>query len=279
MSARIYVVATPLGNREDFSSRARKTLQEAHLIACEDTRRTGLLLRSLDIPYKELLSYYDANEVQRAEELIERIQNEDLTLALVSDAGTPAIADPGFRLIKLAHEKKIPVFTIPGPSTLSALISVSGLPSDRVLFVGFLPRKKGSMVEEIQNWKNSRASIVAFDTANRLCESLSTIAEHLPNAQVCIGRELTKMHEEVHLFPIKEALEWAQKHTHLKGELALMLDPVFSEEESIREEWEPLIQKAKFLKERGLSAKDLVEFFSDKVTDKKELYRRMSGLK
>lgn len=279
MSARIYVVATPLGNREDLSPRARKTLQEAQLIACEDTRRTGQLLRSLEIPYAGLVSYYDANEVQRAEELIQRIQNENLTLALVSDAGTPAIADPGFRLIKLAHEHGIPVVTIPGPSTLSALISVSGLPSDRVLFVGFLPRKKSQVIEEIQIWKKSRASIVAFETPNRLCESLTTIAEHLPSAQVCIGRELTKIYEEVHLFPIKQALQWAEEHTHLKGELALMLDPVLSEEETIHEEWEPLLQKAKFLRERGLSAKDLVEFFSDEVVDKKELYKRMAQLK
>lgn len=279
MSARIFVVATPLGNREDLSPRARKTLQEADLIACEDTRRTGQFLRSLEIPYVSLVSYYDANEVQRAEELIERIQNESLTLALVSDAGTPAIADPGFRLIKLAHECNIPVLAIPGPSTLSALISVSGLPSDRVMFVGFLPRKKKQLEEDIHLWKKSKASIVAFEAPNRLCESLEVIAQHLPSAQLCIGRELTKIYEEVRHFPIAEAIEWAKAHTHLKGELALMLDPVLREEESISDEWDSLLEKAKFLRERGVSAKDLTEFFSDQVSDKKELYKRMAQLK
>jgi 16S rRNA (cytidine1402-2'-O)-methyltransferase len=279
VSARIYVVATPLGNREDLSPRAKRILQEADLIACEDTRRTGQLLNSMEIPHANLLSYFDANEMQRAKELIERIENSQLTLALVSDAGTPAIADPGFRLIKLAHEHKIPVLPVPGPSTLSALISVSGLPSDRVLFVGFLPRKKNSLLDEIQIWKKTRATILAFETPNRLCETLAVFAESLPNAQICIGRELTKIYEEVHLFSIAEAQKWAEEHTHLKGELAMMIDPALSEEESVEEEWGPLLQKAKFLKERGLSAKDLVEFFSDQVSDKKELYRRMAQLK
>ncbi len=278
MSAHISVVATPLGNREDLSPRARKVLQEADLIACEDTRRTRILLQSLEIPYKELFSYYDANEEQRAKELIERILHSHIKVALVSDAGTPAVADPGFRLIKLAHEHKIPVLSIPGPSTLAALISISGLPSDRVLFVGFLPRKKNQLLEDLEIWKGAKASILAFETPHRLCDSLQVLAEAVPHSQICIGRELTKLHEEVHVFSISEALKWAVAHTHLKGELAVMLDlsaGTVSEEDF---EWAPLLKKAKFLKERGISTKDLVDFFSDSVKNKKELYKRMTLL-
>jgi len=233
----------------------------------------------MEIPYRSLLSYYDGNEEQRAQELVQKIQDEHLTLALVSDAGTPAIADPGFRLIKLAHERGIPVRTIPGPSTLSALISVSGLPSDRVLFVGFLARKKNQLVEDIRVWRKSRAAVVAFEAPNRLMESLDVFQEQIPQARLCIGRELTKLHEEVHLFTLPEAKKWAEEHTHLKGELALMLDLGMSEEESVDEEWEPILKRAKFLFEKGLTAKDLVEFFTDQVQDKKELYKRILQIK
>ena len=279
MSAQIFVVATPLGNREDLSPRAQRILQTADLIACEDTRRTGQLLRSLEIVHAQLVSYYDAIEGKRAEDLITRVQSEQLSLALVSDAGTPAIADPGFRLVKRAHELGIPVRVIPGPSTLSALVSVAGLPSDRILFVGFLPRKKNQLIAEIATWKQSLASIVAFESPLRLQDSLAVLAEQLPNAEICIGRELTKLYEEVQTSSIAQAVQWAKAHTHLKGELALMIHTATTEEEKADVEWEPLLRKAQFLLERGLSHKDIVACLGDEHIDRKELYRRLLELK
>lgn len=277
MPSHIYVVATPLGNREDLSPRAKRILQEADLIACEDTRRTGQLLESLGISHSTLISYYDANEEKRAEELVERVHNSQLKLALVSDAGTPAIADPGFRLIKRAHEMKIPISPIPGPSTLTSLVSVSGLASDRVLFVGFLPRKKQDLIKAVHQWKKSQASVVAFESPNRLCESLEVLSNEIPKARICIGRELTKIYEEIHLFTMPEARKWAEEHTHLKGELALMIES-FAEEDSVEEDWEPFLKKAKFLLSRNVSTKDIVECFADSVPDKKEFYRRVLSL-
>ncbi len=275
MSAQIFVIATPLGNLEDLSPRARRVLEEVDFIACEDTRRTGQLLQLLAIPKKELVSYYDAVEDHRAPALIDRIQEKAQSLALVSDAGTPAIADPGFRLIRLAHEANIPVIAVPGPSTLSTLISVSGLPSDRVLFVGFLPRKKNQLMAEIQSWKRIRASIVALETPPRVEAALRVIAELVPNAEICIGRELTKLHEELRMFSITEALDWAVGHTHLKGELALMIHIPVETESDADCDWDALLGKARFLHERGLTHKDLVEFLAHESIDRKELYQRL----
>ncbi len=274
--AKIYIVATPLGNREDFSKRAKEILEQVDLIACEDTRRTGLFLQSLGISKRTLITYFDAIEEKRAKDLITRISEEQLTCALVTDAGTPAIADPGFRLVKLAHEFKIPVSPIPGPSALSAIVSVSGLASDRILFVGFLPRKKNQALDEIASWKKTKASIVAYESAERISESLKILAEYLPQAQICIGRELTKIYEEIHTFSIQEALIWAENHKTLKGELALMIDPCFPEEKKDNEEaWECLLEKADYLLKCGLSHKDVVGFFADSEFDKKELYQRI----
>lgn len=278
--AKIYVVATPLGHRDDFSKRAKEILEQVDLIACEDTRRTGLFLQSLGISKRPLITYFDAIEEKRAKDLVTRISNEQLSCALVSDAGTPAIADPGFRLIKLAHEHKIPVSPIPGPSALSALVSVSGLASDRILFIGFLPRKKNQLLDEIASWQQTQASIVAYETAERIHDSLEILAERLPQAQICIGRELTKMFEEIHTFSIQEALRWAKEHKTLKGELALMIDPCFPKEEKVDDAaWAALLEKASYLLKCGLSHKDVVGFFTDSDFDKKELYQRILKLK
>ena len=278
MQSKIYVVASPLGNLEDLSPRAKRILEEVDLIACEDTRRTGQLLHSLNILNKKLISYYDGNEIKRAQELITQLKQGSQTLALVSDAGTPAIADPGYRLIKLAHEAQIPVLPIPGPSTLSSLISVSGLASDRVLFIGFLPRKKSEWEHELSTWKSSRASILAFESTNRIIDSLDVIAESFPKALICLGRELTKIYEEVRLFTIAEAKLWAREHTHLKGELALMLSLQIDEAGQEEDMWAPFLSKAKFLLGKGLSVKDTVEFFADEVPDKKTFYKKLHEL-
>lgn len=277
MSGRIYVVATPLGNAEDLSPRARRILAEVDFIACEDTRKTGLLLHGLGIQGKTLVSYFDAKELEKSFEIIERISKSGESCALVSDAGTPAIADPGYRLLKLAHEKKIEVHSVPGPSALSTLVSVSGLPSDQFLFVGFLPRKTKELETALDLWKQLRVSVVAFESPKRFQKSLEFLSLHVPNACISIGREMTKLYEEIVQLRILEALSWAKEHSHLKGELALMID--FRIEDSPKSSDELLIPKAKFLLEKGLSTKDVVEFFSEDLADKKDFYKRVSELK
>ncbi|MBI2603716.1 MAG: 16S rRNA (cytidine(1402)-2'-O)-methyltransferase [Deltaproteobacteria bacterium] len=273
MGPKVFIVATPLGNLKDCSLRMKEVLASVDLIACEDTRVTRKLLAALEIKGPPLISYYDQVEERRAEELIRRVQDDGISLAVLSDAGTPCIADPGYRLVKKARERGIPVIPIPGPSALATLISTSGLASDRVLFVGFLPRKEKALREEIQSWRNVRASIVAFETAKRLAATLELMAEQLPSAFVCVGRELTKAFEEIHTLPVAQASQWAKDHKSLKGELSLMIDPGKTDAKSDESR---LLEKAKFLRSKGLSNRDIMEFFGDRVEDRKAFYKGLN---
>jgi 16S rRNA (cytidine1402-2'-O)-methyltransferase len=219
----IFVVATPIGNLDDLTPRGLATLRHVDLIAAEDTRNTRKLLTHFSINGKELISYHDHIEASRSEQLVSRIKAQGLTMALVSDAGTPCVADPGYRLIRLAKQNGIKVHPVPGASALTSLISAAGLPSDRVMFVGFLPTKDSDLRREIQSWKVSRSSIVFFEPTRRLEASLRVIADIYPQAEVSIGRELTKLYEEIETMPVFAALEWVQNHAILKGEAVVMV--------------------------------------------------------
>lgn len=219
----IYMVATPIGNLEDLTPRARATLAAVDLIAAEDTRNTRKLLSHLGIHGKKLVSYHDHGETERAEALLDDIEKRDLSLAVVSDAGTPGIADPGYRIVAAARARGIKVHPVPGPSSLTALVSASGLPSNRLLFVGFLPQRAKPLQEEIASWGGLRASIVFFESTRRLERTLGQIAETYPTAVVAVGRELTKLYEEIVRVPIAEAKEWVQSHATLKGEATVMV--------------------------------------------------------
>ncbi len=219
----IFIVATPIGNLEDLTPRALATLRAADIIAAEDTRNTRKLLTHFNITGKELVSYHDHSEEFRSQYLVERLLRDGLTLALVSDAGTPCVADPGYRLVRLAKQHKIKVHPIPGASAVTSLVSASGLPSDRFLFVGFLPSKDSDLRREIQSWTVMRASIVYFEPTRRLESSLALIAEIHPQAEVSVGRELTKVFEEIETGPVVEVLEWARSHATLKGEAVVMV--------------------------------------------------------
>jgi 16S rRNA (cytidine1402-2'-O)-methyltransferase len=234
--AAIFVVATPIGNLDDFSPRAIATLRHVDIIAAEDTRTTRKLLSHFGITGKELISYHDHVEASRSTQLVEMLKERGSTMALVSDAGTPCVADPGFRLIRLAKERGIKVHPIPGPSALTTLISASGLPSDRVIFIGFLPTKESDLRREIQSWRVARASIVFFEPTRRLHVSLALIGEIHPNAEVSIGRELTKLYEEIETMPVSEAKDWVTSHKVLKGEAAVMVYLGEAVEEAIDEQ-------------------------------------------
>lgn len=223
MPATLYIVATPIGNLEDVSERCRRVLSESDVIAAEDTRRAGKLLHHLNLGRKELISYYDQVEEAKADRLIQRICEQELSLSLISDAGTPCVADPGYRLVRRAHERGVPVHPIPGPSAMTALISASGLPSDRVLFVGFLPTKTKALQEELQSWSQLEGSVVFFESARRLEKTLAAISSRYPQAEICVGRELTKIYEELHWGSVESILAKFQGDKVLKGELVVML--------------------------------------------------------
>lgn len=276
MKAALYIVATPIGNLEDLSARAIKTLREVDLIAAEDTRRAGQLLAHLDIGKKQLISYHDHVEKHKAAPLIERLIEENLTMALISDAGTPCVSDPGYRLVAEAKRRQIPVHPIPGPSALTALVSAAGLPSDQFLFVGFLPHKQKALRDEIRRWAALNVSVVFYESTRRLVETLQVVLEELPNAEVAIGRELTKIHEEIVTLPVESALHWAEQHSTLKGEAAVMVAPHATPSQTSEETIRAMARQG-FAE--GLSLKDLLKQLGDSGMGRSELYQLLLSVK
>ena len=215
----LFVVATPLGNLEDLTFRAVKCLKEVHLIACEDTRRTSKLLAHLGIS-KPLISCFEHNELSRIEELLDRIgRGEDI--ALVSDAGTPTISDPGFPLIRAAHQRGIRVSPIPGPSALIAALSVSGLPTDEFLFAGFLPRTAGSRRARLQELKAQRATLLFYEAPHRVLDSLADMVAVLGDREAFLCREVTKLHEELKRGSLSEIARMLSARSEVLGEIVL----------------------------------------------------------
>jgi conserved hypothetical protein TIGR00096 len=217
---KLYVVGTPIGNLKDITFRAIEVLQSVNFIACEDTRRTSILLNHYKIEGKKLLSYYEPKESVQVPKIIKLLEKEDV--ALVTDAGMPSISDPGYKLIRACIEKGIPVEVIPGPSAVLTALVGSGLPTDRFTFVGFLPKKGlNNFLEELKAYKDS--TIIAFESPNRVLKSLEAIKEvYGDNTTVCIARELTKLHEEYIRGRAVEVLEELSKRGEIKGEIVIL---------------------------------------------------------
>ncbi len=214
-------MATPIGNLEDITFRAVRILRQADLIACEDTRQTRKLLEHYGI-HKPLVSYHDHNERPRSEELIGELE-AGRNVALVSDAGTPLIADPGFRLVAQARARGIPVSPIPGASAILAALSASGLPTDSFLFCGFLPPKAGQRRKALEASAGSEGTLVFFETPHRIVEALEDIAQVLGDRPLVIARELTKIHEEFLHGTAAELRAALAQRPVVKGEIVLMI--------------------------------------------------------
>lgn len=195
MPGTLFLVATPIGNLEDVTARAVRILREVDLVAAEDTRRTGRLLQHLGIT-KPLRSYYDAVERERAPALVRELL-AGKRVALVSDAGTPGIADPGYRLVTAAIAAGVTVVPIPGPSAIAAFLPVSGLPTDRFVFEGFLPARGGERRRRLQALAEERRTLVFYESGRRLAAALDDLATIFGPRPAAIGRELTKLHEEI----------------------------------------------------------------------------------
>lgn len=205
MPGKLYVVGTPIGNLKDITLRALETLCSVDLIACEDTRRTRKLLAHHNIS-KPLVSYFEHNQLQRGPQLIERLQRGE-HIALVTDAGTPGISDPGWHLVKLAHAARIPVVSIPGPSSLTAALSVSGVAGDEFFFAGFLPREPLRLKRRLCELYALRTTIVLFSPPHRIRKTIQAIDEAWGfDAELVLCRELTKLFEEVVRGSVKELL-------------------------------------------------------------------------
>jgi 16S rRNA (cytidine1402-2'-O)-methyltransferase len=217
----LHIVATPLGNLDDLTFRAVKCLKEVDLIACEDTRRTAKLLNHLGIK-KPLISCFEHNELTRIDELLSRIGRGE-SVALVSDAGTPTISDPGFALVRAAHERGITVSPVPGPSALVAALSVSGLPTDAFFFSGFPPRTSGARRTRLAALKELPATLVFYESPHRIVESLRDMAAVLGDRPAFLGRELTKVHEEFLGGVLSEIAATLEARDEIKGEIVIVV--------------------------------------------------------
>ena len=193
-AGRLYVTATPLGNLEDMTLRGIRVLREVSLIACEDTRRTAVLLRAHGIT-TPVTSYFEHNERWKGGKILEALR-AGRDVALVSDAGTPGVSDPGYRLVRDARAAGIPVVPVPGPSAAIAALSVSGLPTDRFLFVGFLPAKAAARRKALEELAAVRETMVFYESPVRVVDALSDMAEVLGDREAFLCREATKLHEE-----------------------------------------------------------------------------------
>lgn len=217
------LVATPIGNLSDLSDRAVEVLREATTIACEDTRVTGKLLSKLEIENKgQLTSYREENEKHLAGSLADRIE-EGASIVLVADAGTPAISDPGFRLVRECRKRGLPVTSAPGPSAAITALSVSGLPSDRFYYVGFLPPKSAARKRFFTEYENFNSTIILYESCHRIEKFLNDLITTLGSDRcICVCRELTKLHETIHTGPSEQVKEQVQKGS-LKGEFVILI--------------------------------------------------------
>ena len=216
----LYVVSTPIGNLEDITLRALRILKEVDLIAAEDTRRTGLLLKHFGIE-KPLTSYFEGNELKKREFILSRL-TEGSNVSLVSDAGTPGISDPGFRLIRLAIENEIPVVPIPGPSAVITALSIAGLPTDAFFFKGFLPHKAKKRRDLLSELVDVRETLVFYESPHRISETLQDILDRMGDREMVLARELTKVYEEVLRGRVSEIQQQIGSRK-LKGEITLVV--------------------------------------------------------
>lgn len=219
MKGTLYLVATPIGNLQDFTSRAIETLKKVDLIACEDTRHTRKLLTHYDIKNK-LVSYHEHNENERTEEFSKLLESGK-SIAVVSDAGTPAICDPAYKIVRTAHEIDVKVVAIPGAVAFVNALIISGLPTDSVFFGGFLPSKKGNRLNRLKEVKEIPATLAFYETPHRIAKALEDCLQILGNRQAVIVRELTKLHEEVLRGDLSELVD---RNLQLKGEIVLIIE-------------------------------------------------------
>ncbi len=220
MKGTLYIVSTPIGNLEDITLRALRLLKEVDLIAAEDTRHTGILLKHFGIQ-KPLTSYFEGNELKKKEWILSRLNQGD-RIALVSDAGTPGISDPGFRLIQVAIENLIPIVPIPGPSAVITALSVSGLPTDAFLFKGFLPHKSKKRKDLLKQLEETKETLIFYESPHRLNETLKDILDILGDREIVLTRELTKIYEEILRGKVSE-IQHQLAEKKIKGEITLVI--------------------------------------------------------
>jgi len=264
----LYLVATPIGNLEDLSPRAVRVLRESVLIAAEDTRHTGILLKHFDIK-SPLTSYFEHNKIHKLDRILEALTTGDV--ALVSDAGTPAINDPGYELVKAALASGFDVRPVPGPSAPISALSVSGLPTDSFLYLGYLPHKSSDRRKTLTQIASLHYTLIFLESPHRIVDSLEDILAVLGDRQICVAREMTKLYEEFWRGSVSGAIEYF-KSKEARGEFTLVIEGQTVQD---RGRWtdEELLEAIKKELQSGKSAKEIsAELSEQSGWNKKEVY-------
>jgi 16S rRNA (cytidine1402-2'-O)-methyltransferase len=239
LSGTLYIVATPLGNLEDITFRAVRILKEVDLIAAEDTRYSKRLLNHYGIE-TSMISCHEHNEDKKALQLIAALK-EGKNIALISDAGTPLISDPGYSLVTAVAKQDIPIIPIPGCSAAIAGLSVAGLPTDSFLFCGFLPKKLQKRAHTLEELKSKKATLIFYESPKRICASIKQMIPILGDRKACLAREITKLHEEFIREPLSQILSILQERIQVKGECVLLIEGAPPASKMTQEQLEKLI--------------------------------------
>lgn len=267
----LYVVATPIGNLKDITLRALRILHEVKLIAAEDTRRTRQLLDAYDIK-TPMTSYHERNKWSKLGDILASLEAGDV--AIVSDAGMPGISDPGYELVVAASERGIPVVPIPGPSVVLSALAVSGLATDRFIYLGFLPHKPSGRRRTLESVANEPGTIVALESPHRVIAALNDILLVLGDRRVAVGRELTKLYEEVFRGAVSEAV---RHFTEPRGEFTLVIEGKRVKDKP--QLTEATIARLQQMRRSGLAAKEAISSLAKETgLLKRELYRAWLGL-
>jgi 16S rRNA (cytidine1402-2'-O)-methyltransferase len=266
----LYVVATPIGNLGDMTIRALATLAAAEIVLCEDTRTSGKLMERFDIKTR-LWSYHEHNAQKVRPEILERLKQGG-TIALISDAGMPLVSDPGYRLVKEAAELGIPVTACPGASAVLTGLALSGLPTDRFLFAGFVPQKQGERKKLFTEFAKLKATLIFFESPHRIVETLHDLATTLPGRHVAVTRELTKLHEEVLRGRAEEIAAQLEERAAVKGEITLLVGPPEGEEEVSETELETAITQTLAEMPASKAASEVAKRFN---LNRSDIYQRI----
>ena len=223
LSGCLFIVATPIGNLGDLSQRAALTIENSDIIACEDTRVTAKLLQHLNLRIP-MVSYREENERKKSQEIALDIESGK-KVALLSDAGYPCINDPGFRLVRECHARKLRIIPVPGPNAALTALAASGLPTHQFAFIGFLPKKTGQVQKTIESWKDFDGSVVLYESKYKIAKTLNAISETLGHDRfICLARELTKSYESILSGPVNQVIE-EQSQSSGKGEFTIVIGP------------------------------------------------------
>ena len=277
MSGKLYLVATPIGNLEDITQRALRILAEVDVIACEDTRHTGVLLKHYGIKSK-LVSYHEHNERERSEELGNLLET-GASIALVSDAGTPGISDPGFRLVNLAREHSAEVIPIPGATAFLAALIASGLATDQFFFGGFLPARASQRRVRLEEVRLIPATLIFYEAPHRIASALKDAREVLGEREAVVARELTKLHEEIVRGRLSElASKFGSAEMIARGEMVLVIDRTVIVDESCHEPVLDIASRVAVLESEGMDQRAAMKKAARELgLTRAEAYRRLTA--